>query len=233
MSIGYDPKRHHRRSLRLKTYDYASAGCYFITVCTQDRLCLFGDIDDIGMQLIEPGTMVAEMWEEIPSRFPHVILDAMVVMPNHVHGIIVLTAPTAPEWAPFAGAPAEGAAPAIGASARVAPTNVGGVTASTGAPGMRAPTRGAPTGGAAAVTGRPTVGAVVGVFKSLTTVAYARGVEARGWPRFRGRLWQRNFYEHVIRDETSMNRIREYIAGNPARWADDPENPARGSDRGR
>ncbi len=216
MSTGYDPRRHHRRSLRLKPYDYASAGCYFITVCTQDRLCLFGDIDVSGMQLIEPGTMVAEMWEEIPSRFPHVILDSMVVMPNHIHGIIVLSAPTTPVGAPRVGAPAEGAA-----------------TASTGAPGMWAPTWGAPTGGAAAVTGRPTVGAVVGVFKSLTTVAYVRGVEARGRPRFRGRLWQRNFYEHVIRDETSMNRIREYIAGNPARWADDPENPARGLDRGR
>jgi putative transposase len=73
----------------------------------------------------------------------------------------------------------------------------------------------------------PTLGRVVGAFKSAATVEYIRGVKTRGWPKFRQRLWQRNYYEHVIRNETSLNRIRRYIDENPARWALDDENPDR------
>jgi REP element-mobilizing transposase RayT len=71
----------------------------------------------------------------------------------------------------------------------------------------------------------PTIGGIVGTFKSLTTVAYARGVEQSGWPEFRGKLWQRNYYEHIIRDDESLNQIRQYIIDNPAQWAVDRENP--------
>ena len=71
----------------------------------------------------------------------------------------------------------------------------------------------------------PTVGDVVGAFKSLTTVLYIHGVKQSGWPAFRGRLWQRNFHEHIIRNEESLNRIRQYILNNPACWESDEENP--------
>ena len=73
--------------------------------------------------------------------------------------------------------------------------------------------------------GAPTLGDVVGAFKSAATVEYIRGVKAKGWPEFRRRLWQRNYYEHVIRDERALNRIRRYIDENPAQWAFDDENP--------
>ena len=69
------------------------------------------------------------------------------------------------------------------------------------------------------------LGDVVGAFKSLVTVGYIAGIKDKGWPAFRGRLWQRNYYEHVIRDEEALNRLRRYVDENPARWEFDDENP--------
>jgi len=85
-----DSPDHHRRSLRLKDYDYARAGAYFVTVCAQDRACLFGDIVDGAMHLSEPGQMVQTVWDDLPNHYAGVETDAFIVMPNHVHGIVVL-----------------------------------------------------------------------------------------------------------------------------------------------
>ena len=141
------------------------------------------------MRLNGAGQMAESVWAALPERFPAVRLDAFVVMPNHVHGIIV-----------------------IDHSATVNTTE-------------RATTRVAPTGAPDAGR-RIALGDVVGAYKSVTTVEYTRGVAAHGWPRFRGRLWQRNYYEHIIRDDRSLERIRAYILDNPARWPTDPENPS-------
>jgi len=183
----YDPNRHHRRSIRLKGYDYSQAGAYFITLCTQDRACLFGKVVNGEMRLNDAGRMVLAEWNRLPERFPQVVLDAFVVMPNHVHGILVITDP-----APTVGATV-GATPTVGATTRVAPT----------------------------------VGNIIGAFKSRVTVEYIRGVKTSGWPPFRGRLWQRNYYEHIIRNERALNAIRRYILENPLRWHLDRENLAR------
>ena len=187
----YDPNRHHRRSIRLKGYDYSQAGAYFITLCTQDRACLFGRVVNGEMRLNDAGRMVLAEWNRLPERFPQVVLDAFVVMPNHVHGILVITDP-----APTAGATVGatvGATPTVGATTWVAPT----------------------------------VGNIIGAFKSRVTVEYIRGVKTSGWPPFRGRLWQRNYYEHIIRNERALNAIRRYILENPLRWHLDRENLAR------
>ena len=85
-----DPGRRHRRSLRLKEYDYAQAGAYFVTVVVQARLLLFGDVVDEEMRLNQAGAMVTRVWEEMPDRFPNIEMDTFVVMPNHIHGIIVV-----------------------------------------------------------------------------------------------------------------------------------------------
>jgi REP element-mobilizing transposase RayT len=216
--------------------------------------------------------MVVAEWERLPALFPNVVLDAFVVMPNHIHGIVILTNPTndAPDGATLMGATAIGAttrvAPtmvgndaasdgATGATTRVAPTTVGNDAASDGATG--ATTRVAPTTvgddtdpvGAGLVpapsvpapstpatpapapstpalsTPAPTLGDVIGAFKSRVTVEYARGVRTFGWTPFDRRLWQRNYYEHIIRNEEALNRIRRYIVENPIRWAFDRENP--------
>ena len=184
--------RHHRRSIRLKGYDYSLAGAYFVTISTQDRVCVFGDVMAGVMRLNEAGRMVSTEWGALPARFPGVDLDAFVVMPNHIHGIIV-----------FATRVSVGA-PLVGAQD----------IASNRTIDNRATTRVAPT-----------LGDVVGAFKSRVTVEYTRGVKTKGWPAFRRRLWQRNFYEHIIRNEASLNHIRQYILDNPARWAFDRDNP--------
>ena len=87
----YDPQKHHRRSIRLKGHDYTSPGAYFITICTHQRQCLFGEIVDGEMQLNEFGKWVDACWQRLPTHFPHLQLDRFVVMPNHIHGILTLT----------------------------------------------------------------------------------------------------------------------------------------------
>jgi len=185
-----EPPLHRRRSIRLPGYDYSQAGAYFVTIVTQDRACLFGDVVDGEMRWNDIGQMVAAEWDALPNRFPTVALDAFAIMPNHIHGIIVIATN---ENANDVGA---GLVPAqdmttTGATTRVAPT----------------------------------VGDIVGAFKSLTTVCYTHGIKTYRWPPFRHHLWQRNYYEHIIRNEESLNRIREYIVNNPIQWDLDRENP--------
>ncbi len=196
----YDPKQHHRRSIRWVGYDYSEAGAYFVTVCVQDHLCLFGEIANDEMRMNEAGCMVQATWEEMPSHYPGVEIDAFVVMPNHMHGIIRLC----PK--PVGTGPC--ACPDHGVQTR----SIGG-----GQPQGVAPTK---TGGSLL-----SLADVVRRFKSLTTKRYAEGVRGQGWPAFHERLWQRNYYEHVIRGEESLNRIRRYIENNPMSWAFDEENP--------
>jgi putative transposase len=86
----YDPNHHHRRSIRLRGHDYSQIGTYFVTLCTQDRACLFGDVADGRMRLNDMGRTAEKCWIEIPDHFPHVRLDAFVIMPNHVHGILLI-----------------------------------------------------------------------------------------------------------------------------------------------
>jgi putative transposase len=177
----YDPDKHHRRSIRLKGYDYSQSGAYFITIVTQNRECLF--------EASAAQQMVRQWWDKLPSKFPGAQADAFVVMPNHIHGIVVF----------------------VGADPRVRPESAEGQ---------------GPTHGSA-----PTVGMVVQWFKTMTTNEYIRGVKQQGWTPFPGKLWQRNYYEHVIRSEQALAAIRQYIADNPPRWALDRYNPfASGSD---
>ena len=180
----YDPARHHRRSIRLRGYDYRQAGAYFVTICTQDRELMFGEVVGGQTRLNGPGQMVESIWRELSQHYPGVEVDTFVVMPNHVHGIIIL----------------------VGAGTGACPDN----------PGQ-------PQG--VAPTGTMSLPDVVHWFKPLTTARYRRGVLYGGWLPFPGRLWQRNYYEHVIRNDEELNRIRQYIIDNPARWEEDPENP--------
>lgn len=164
-----------------------------MTICTQDRACLLGDVVGGRMRLNEAGQMVAALWDGLAAPFPSVEIDQFVVMPNHLHGVLILDADA-------------GGATTDRATTRVAPTDGGLV--------------GAPLVGA-----RVRLGDIVGAFKSLAATGYIVGVKDKGWPQFRGRLWQRNYHEHVIRDEAALDRIRRYVDDNPARWEFDDENP--------
>lgn len=170
----YDPDRHHRRSIRLRGYDYARSGAYFVTICVQGRLYLFGNADAGHFRPDAAGEMIGDWWERLPGKFPTASLDAFVVMPNHIHGIVLLDAGAAGD--------------AVEADPGVRPQRI------------------------------PTLSTVVQWFKTMTTNAYIQGVRDQAWLPFDRRLWQRNFYEHIVRSEDDMERVRAYIADNPAQW---------------
>lgn len=177
--MNYDPDKHHRRSIRLKGYDYGAPGAYFVTICTRNRACLFGTVADGEMQLNNAGRIAKAAWDELPERCPSVCLDAVIVMPNHVHGIVIVGAQFI--------APSDG---------------FGTATIDQGA-----------------INHAPTLGEMVRAYKAAST----RLIRQAGTPDF---AWQRNYYEHVVRDEESLDRIRQYILNNPVRWEFDRENPA-------
>ena len=208
----FDPVIHHRRSIRLRGYDYSQAGAYFVTVCVQGHRCLFGDVVNGEMRLNDAGRMAQTVWERLPDRFPSVELDTFVVMPNHIHGIILLV----------------DASRGRGESC-IRP----GVNDENANDHMDGHMDGHMDDHMGDHKDRPcgtlagTIGRVIQAFKSILTHEYVMGVRQHGWPLFAGRLWQRNYYEHVIRDAESLDRIREYILTNPFRWTLDRENPRR------
>ena len=200
----YDPAKHHRRSIRLKGYDYTSPGAYFVTIGSQDRTCLFGDVVDGRMVLNVYGEVAHAMWERIPRHFAHVQLDAFIVMPNHLHGIIFIVDDTdgrGEAFHPISFDAEDG-------------TRAQRVPSAQGAGGNPSPLRcrdghpaGAPSG---------SLGAIVGNYKSITTRRINRVRKAPGT-----RVWQRNYYERIIRNERGLDAIRRYIEHNPARWEED------------
>lgn len=165
---------YHRRSIRLRGFDYARGGAYAITVCVQNRACLFGEVQESTMHLNAAGETIQARWEDLPSRFGLVQMDAMVVMPNHLHGILLF---------------------------EVEPASTAGHGAAV------------------------SLGQVMQWFKTMTTNDDMFGVKRHAWHPFDGRLWQRNYYEHIIRNDQDLERIRSYIEANPSRWIDDSENP--------
>jgi putative transposase len=191
--MNYDPRIHHRRSIRLKGYDYATAGAYFVTICTQGRECLFGEIIPGAMRLNKAGNMIQDVLSNLPIKYIGIEIDEFIVMPNHIHMIIFLNTN-------------------VGAGPSAFPHNEGSnIGLIKGQPHGVAPTMSLPD--------------VVHRFKSLTTLRYSYGVKQQGWLPFPGKLWQRNYYEHIIRNEYDLNEIREYISNNPLKWELDKENP--------
>lgn len=177
----YNPRIHHRRSIWLKGYDYSCPGLYFITICVQNRTCLFGHIENGKMILNHAGQLVENEWLKIPQRFTNVQLHQYVVMPNHFHAILQIVTN-----------------PPVRATLVVAHDDMV-----------------APTGK------NNTLGDVVGAFQSIVTVEYIRGVKNLEWKPFNGKLWQRNYWEHIIRNDNSYQRISNYIQNNPLNWMDD------------
>jgi putative transposase len=167
-------KLHRRRLTRLQQYDYSQPGGYFVTVCTKNRLCLFGEIDNDRMRLSSLGEIIRLSWFDLPKHYSNVELDVFVIMPNHIHGIIFLTD--------------------VGAGLKPAPT----VPACHCHP----------------------LPEIVRGFKTFSSrkINELRNLSGTA-------LWQRNYYEHVIRRDESLEKIREYIETNPLRWALDKENP--------
>jgi REP element-mobilizing transposase RayT len=163
-AVAYNPDLHHRRSIRLQGYDYTRAGAYFVTICSQRRVRLFGQVASGIFQPSMYGEIVAESLDTLSEHFAYVTLDAWVVMPNHLHAIVVLDDVPAAE--------------------------------------------------------RAALGRVVAYLKYRSTT---RINDLRGTPALR--VWQRNYYDHIIRDASALDRIRAYIAGNPLKWQQDQFHP--------
>ncbi len=170
----YKPGFRHRRSIRLKEYDYLQPGAYFITICTRDGELYFEQYPELKQ-------IINRQWQEMPDRYANIRLDEFVIMPNHIHGIII-----------------------VGATLVVAQARE-----------KRAGARSAPT-----------IGEIIGIFKSLCLHDWLRYIKENRIDAV-GKYWQRNYYEHIIRNEDELNKIRNYIQYNPLKWHLDRENPER------
>jgi REP element-mobilizing transposase RayT len=224
----YNPNRHHRRSIRLRGYDYTRPGHYFITICAQGRQRLFGAVVDSALRPNDAGRLVERWWNELGNKFPTVATDAFVVMPDHIHGIVVIGAPgDAGIDVPTMNANESNDHTTVGADVPIRPRRSGidsndGVDSDDAVAGgfINPPRRDdrddTGTGddpNAAAVS----ISRIVQWFKIMTTTGYIRQVKHAGWPPFDRRVWQRGYYERIVRDERELAAVRRYIAANPAR----------------
>ena len=176
-----------RRSIRLRDYDYSLPGSYFITMCVKDRKNLFGNIVNGEMRLNQYGRIVQTTWNDIPHHYSGVLLDEFIIMPNHIHGIIIITNESV------------GAIPAIK---------------------MADLRHESPLRMSVKERRRMLLSKIIGRFKMnsskiINTIQNTPGKT----------LWQRNYYEHIIRNEKSYHRIQDYIINNPHRWQMNKENP--------
>jgi REP element-mobilizing transposase RayT len=177
----YNLEIHHRRSIRLKEYNYAQAGAYYVTICVKNKECLFGDIKNGESLLNEYGKIVETEWLQTGNVRTNVELDEFIVMPNHFHGIIIINA---------------------------------------GNNCSRGMARHAPTERQFAKPIANSLPTIIGSFKSAVSKSINRIRNTPGAP-----VWHRNYYEHIIRDEYELHRIREYIICNPMKWDEDEYNP--------
>jgi REP element-mobilizing transposase RayT len=167
-------EKRHRRLLRLPEYDYSQQGAYFITICIHRQEYLLGEIIEGEMQLSDHGKIVRDCWQDLPRHYSGIELDAFVIMPNHVHGVVVLVGAGLPR-------PYDDEIPSS--------------------------------------PKQPTLGQIIGYYKYQSTKAINVMRQMPGT-----KFWQRGYYEHIVRDEKSLSRIREYIVNNPLRWELDREN---------
>jgi putative transposase len=147
--------------MRLANFDYSEHGAYFVTICTQNRVGLFGSIVGDEMRSNAAGAMIEHWWAKLPGKFSHVEIDEFVVMPNHAHGLLFTPLSRIVQW-----------------------------------------------------------------FKTMTTNAYFAGVRSGGLTPVTGKLWQRGYYDHIVRRDEELNDIRRYIIDNPRKWSEDEHNPA-------
>ena len=199
MKQAYDPEKHHRRSIRLEGYDYSRLGAYFVTMCVKNKENSLGEIIDGEVLLSEIGKISEKCWNEIPMHYPCVQLDKYVIMPNHIHGIIIIIddvgaedfQPLRPRTQKNINIGVENFQPLhqpkINQYQKIIPKSLGSI--------MR--------------------GFKIGVTKYCDQQKYTHFA------------LQRNYHEHIVRNENELNRIRKYIMNNPLQWQFDRENPDR------
>ena len=214
----YNPDRHHRRSIRLKGYDYSRAGAYFVTICTHNRECLFGEIAPVGATGRSPQQSTDRSPQQSTDRSPRQTRPGA----NDIHPEMILNeygAIVQNEWIKTAEIRDEIELDEF----VVMPNHFHGIVLIIGRRGDRpvAPTINRPVDPTTTPGPQPkSIGSLIAGFKSAAT---KRVNEMRNTPG--AKLWQRNYYEHIIRNENELHRIREYIRNNPMKWTVDRENP--------
>jgi REP element-mobilizing transposase RayT len=176
-------------STRLPNRDYAANGYYFVTICTYKKFCYFGNIFNGQMQLSQVGKIAQKHWQEISNHFDNVYIDAYVVMPNHIHGIIIIDRPN----------------PTPIVETRYI-ASLQPLSQPNNKPNEFAPLKPG----------------------SLQAIIHAYKASVTRWCRKNSNdifCWQSRFYEHIIRNDGSLNKIREYIINNPIKWSEDKNNP--------
>jgi REP element-mobilizing transposase RayT len=194
----YNPDIHHRRSIRLQGYDYSQNGAYYVTLCTQNRECLFGEIVNGEMILNEYGKMVEQCWNNLSNHYDNIELDAYVIMPNHFHGIILIT-----DTVDNVGAIHE--LPLHELPLHESPLQLPLHESPIQSPQQRR---------------KMLLPKIVGRFKMNSAKQIN---QMRNTPGIS--VWQRNYYEHIIRNDKSLENIRNYIINNPSEWYYDDYNP--------
>jgi len=191
------PKMFNRRSIRLKGYDYSKEGLYFVTICCQDRVHLFGKIIN-GQMVLNAAGLMADRWiKEIENKFPDIQIDEYVIMPNHMHIIIVNNGAALNNGAVRVDL-------CVDPSIKDDASNKIHKTSSTEGEHKGSPLH-----------------RVVQWFKTMTTNYYIQGVKTLGWEPFNKKIWHRNYYEHIIRDDRAYHNIAQYIKNNPLNWDKD------------
>ena len=188
--MAFNPDIHHRQSIRSINNNYSQSGGYFITVCAHQRAHLFGEIIDGRMLLNEAGLIAQNCWHAIPTHFPTAFLDECVIMPNHMHGIVVIT-------------DRKGTA----CRAQCKKTEYQGTA-------CRAPT--------VEQFGKPISGSIATIIRSFKSASTRQINMQRNTPGIP--VWQRNYWERIIRDEPELQSVRQYIRNNPAQWQHDDLN---------
>lgn len=196
--MNYNPLFHHRRSIRLKAYNYSQEGLYFITICTHDKNCLFGNIEKNKMILNNAGNIANDCWVEIPKHFPNVILHEYIIMPNHVHGIIELTGnnENCNDHDFIVG---------IQNNHHVGIQNF---------ESLQSESQQQPQQNKFQKIIPRSIGSIIRGYKIGVTKWFRNNTDIYT-------VWQRNYYEHVIRFYDDYERIAKYINNNPANWNTD------------
>lgn len=212
----YNPDIHHRHSIRLKDYDYAQAGAYFVTICAWQRECLFGEIVDGLMVLNDLGRIVDSVWRRLPEHFTSISLDEFIILPNHFHGILQINESVG----------AKQASPALPSLPGLASDQTVGATAQfhRASPALdTAPNQGKAVESLALPLHGTVSGSLCAVVQNFKSVSTRKINKLRDNPGCQ--VWQRNYYERVIRNDDELSRAREYVVNNPMKWELDRENP--------
>ena len=200
----YDPQKHHRRSIRLKGYDYSQVGAYFVTICIKGQECLLGKITDGNMHLSDAGLMIDNWWQKIPEKFADIELGEYQIMPNHFHAIVINVGAT-----PCGRPGTQTATDKLNDTDKLALEERDVEQLGFGASLHEGDHVGSP------------LHDVLGWFKTMTTNDYIRHVKQNNWRAFNGKLWQRNYFEHIIRNDKTFGLIANYIYNNPINWGKD------------